>query len=163
MRPYLLLALITLSAPLAAQSLSVRHAKALDLPAPSVALDLRAELGAAATAALDAGIVLPFQAQWQLGAGRTLTQSLNLAYSPLLDQYALTIGSRVQRHRLRNALLAALENATLSWPEATPCASACGGRIRVVLDRGRLPAPLRLQALTDPDWNLDSAWTTLDP
>ncbi len=163
MRCFCLLLAMVFCAPLGAQTLLVRHATVLDLPAPSIALDLRADLGETATAALGAGIVLVFQAQWELPDGRTLTQPLTLSYSPLLDQYALQLGSRPpQRFDLRNALLAALENANLSWPDAEPCASVCAGRLRVVLDRSRLPAPLRLNAVAARGWQLDSAWTTVD-
>jgi hypothetical protein len=152
-----------LATPLSAQSLLVERAQSLELPAPNLALQLRADLGDEATTALKAGIVLAFDVQWQLADERVLKQSLALSYSPLLDQYQLRIGDRAaQRYGQRNTLLAALENAQLSWPDAAPCASACGGRVRIELDRSRLPAPLRLKALTDPDWQLDSEWTTLD-
>ncbi len=122
------------------------------------------ELGARATAALRAGLLLAFDVEWQLADGRHLQRTLALRYSPLLRSYQLANdGQATQAFDLRNSVLAALENARLSWPDAAACAEACGGRVRVRLDKAALPAPLRLPALTNRDWRFDSGWIEVQP
>ena len=103
--------------------------------------------------------MLAFNVQWQLEDGRELQRSLALRYSPLLRSYQLASdGQSAQSFALRNSVLAALENARLTWPHAPACESACGGRVRVRLDKAALPAPLRLPALLNRDWRFDSGW-----
>lgn len=117
------------------------------------------QLGARATEAIESGLVLSFKVEWLLADGRTLRQNLALRYSPLLRSYQLGIGNRVvQSFPLRNSLLAAMENARLRWPASRACEAACGGKVRVRLDPAALPAPLRLPALFDSDWDFDSGW-----
>lgn len=129
---------------------------------PTLRLELGLELGPRATLALEAGLVLGFQVDWELADGRALTQTLWLRYSPLLRRYALAIGERPsQQYSLRNSLLAAVENAQLSWPDQARCENACGGRARVRLAVNSLPAPLRLPALVQREWRLDSGWQAL--
>ncbi len=106
--------------------------------------------------------MLGLRVDWELADGRALAQTLWLRYSPLLRRYALAVGERPsQQFSLRNALLAAVENAQLSWPEEARCEPACGGRARVQLAVSSLPAPLRLPALTQREWRLDSGWQAL--
>lgn len=131
---------------------------------PGLQLEVALDLGERATLALESGLVLGFRVDWQLADGRALQQILWLRYSPLLRRYALAIGDRpLQQFALRNALLAAFENAQLSWPEEASCAGSCGGRVRLRLDVSSLPAPLRLPALVQRDWALDSGWKALSP
>lgn len=120
------------------------------------------QLGERATEAIEAGLVLSFRVEWELADKRRLQQSLVLRYSPLLRSYQLGVGNEVvQTFPLRNTLLAAMENARLSWPQSQPCNGYCGGRVRVHLDPAVLPAPLRLPALFDADWRFDSGWQPL--
>ena len=51
------------------------------------------ELGPRATEALQAGLMLAFDVDWQLADGRELHQPLALRYSPLLRSYQLAIGN----------------------------------------------------------------------
>jgi len=130
---------------------------------PSLRLKLGLDLGERATLALESGLVLGLKVNWELADGRALEQTLWLRYSPLLRRYALAIGERpTQQYALRNALLAAVENATLSWPEQARCEQACGGHARVRLDVSSLPASLRLPALVQREWRLDSGWQALE-
>jgi hypothetical protein len=148
---------------LSAQSLSIKHAQAIAAETPTLQLAMTVDLGARATEALEAGLVLAFLVDWQLDDGRALQQSLALRYSPLLRSYQFGIGSAdVQSFTLRNSLLAAMENARLRWPDSAACAAECGGRVRVRLNPAALPAPLRLPALIDSDWDFDTGWTPLD-
>ena len=150
---------MSLSGALAAQSLVVKQAIDGALTMPSLQLAMAIELGPRATEALQAGLMLAFDVDWELDDGRELHQSLALRYSPLLRSYQLAVGNgHPQTFALRNALLAAMENAQLRWPDAAACSGACGGRVRVRLDPAQLPAPLRLPALFDSDWSFDSGW-----
>jgi hypothetical protein len=120
---------------------------------------MRVDLGATAGAALDAGLALRFLVEFRGDDGRERVQTLMLRASPLLRSYNLAIGSEApQPHGLRNALLVAFENARITFDADEPCAGGCPGRARVRLDVAALPAPLRLPALVDPAWQLDSGW-----
>ena len=152
-----------MSGALAAQSLVVKQAIDGAMAVPSLQLAMAIELGPRATEALQAGLMLAFDVDWELDDGRELHQSLALRYSPLLRSYQLAVGNgHPQTFALRNALLAAMENAQLRWPDAADCSGACGGRVRVRLDPAQLPAPLRLPALFDSDWSFDSGWREVD-
>lgn len=152
-----------MSSALAAQSLAVKEAVAGVSAVPTLQLAMSIELGSRATEALQAGLMLAFDVDWQLDDGRELHQSLALRYSPLLRSYQFAVGNgHPQTFTLRNALLAAMENALLRWPKESACTTACGGRVRVRLDPAQLPAPLRLPALFDSDWRFDSGWKELE-
>jgi hypothetical protein len=147
------------AAALPAQSLAIKEARAIEGASPTLQLALSIELGARATEALQAGLMLAFDIDWQFAEGRRLQRTLTLRYSPLLRNYQLAIGSEApQTFALRNGLLAAMENARLSWPDQPACPDVCGGRVRARLNPAALPAPLRLPALFDSDWDFDSGW-----
>lgn len=144
---------------LPAQQLSLLQARESADLVPALDMSMRLDLGTQATEALESGLALGYQVRWQLADGRELSQSVTLRYSPLLRAYALSLGNApAQTYALRNAMLAAFEQARLRFDEAAACASACGGRVRVALDRTRLPASLRLPSLLQPDWAFDSGW-----
>jgi hypothetical protein len=148
---------------LSAQSLSIKTVRAVPGATPTLQLNLAIELGERATEALQAGLLLAFDADWQLADGRQLRRTLSLRYSPLLRSYQLAIGDEPpQMFALRNGLLAAMENARLRWPDEAACAGDCGGRVRARLNPAALPAPLRLPALFDSDWDFDSGWKDLE-
>lgn len=129
---------------------------------PTLQLQLSVHLGERATAALEAGLVLTFDVEWRLGDGRRLRQPLSLRHSPLLRSYQLALGAQPPRpYAVRDALLAAMENARLRWLGEPGCAPPCEGEVRVRLDPAALPAPLRLPALIDGDWDFDSGWQAL--
>jgi hypothetical protein len=154
---------LTLGSALHAQSLTIRSASSVAGAAPALQLALSIELGPRATEALQAGLLLAFDIDWQLDDGRQLQRAMALRYSPLLRSYQLAIGSEApQVFTLRNGLLAAMENARLRWPDQPPCAGDCGGRVRARLNPAALPAPLRLPALFDSDWDFDSGWKELE-
>ncbi len=146
-----------------AQSVVLANVRETSARVPSLQMQMRLDLGERATAALESGLVLGFAVDWQLADGRELNDTLWLRYSPLLRRYDFAMGSRApQSFGLRNALLAAVENARLSFPDAQPCAASCGGRVRVQLDVSTLPAPLRLPAWVQKAWTLDSGWRAID-
>jgi hypothetical protein len=142
-----------------AQSLAIRSARSVGGTTPALQLALTIELGPRATEALQAGLLLAFDVDWQLEDGRQLQRAMALRYSPLLRSYQLAIGNEPpQAFTVRNGLLAAMENARLRWPDQAACAGDCGGRVRARLNPAALPAPLRLPALFDSDWDFDSGW-----
>lgn len=148
---------------LGAQSLSIRSVDEVEAAVPTLQLALSVDLGERATAALQAGLLLAFDVDWQLADGRQLRRTLSLRYSPLLRSYQLAIGNEApQQIGLRNGLLAAMENARLRWPTEAPCAGACGGRVRARLNPAALPAPMRLPALFDSAWAFDSGWREVE-
>lgn len=148
---------------LPAQSLSIRRAEAVAGEVPVLQLAMQVELGARATDALEAGLVLAFDVDWELADGRRLRQSLALRFSPLLRSYQLAQGTAPpQAFALRNSLLSAMENARLRFADAKPCQGDCGGRVRVRLNPAALPAPLRVPALVDGDWDFDSGWRDIE-
>jgi hypothetical protein len=148
---------------LSAQSLSIKTVRAVPGATPTLQLNLAIELGEHATDALQAGLLLAFDVDWQLADGRELRRTLSLRYSPLLRSYQLAIGDEPpQMFALRNGLLAAVENARLRWPGESACTGHCGGRVRARLNPAALPAPLRLPALFDSDWDFDSGWREID-
>jgi hypothetical protein len=105
--------------------------------------------------ALDHGI--PLRLAVQLGSGAP-DAFIELRYSPLPRQYELMLptgGARVFASRAR--LLAALERVVIADVAGTH------GSARVELVSSALPAPLRLPALIDRDWQLATpaqAWGT---
>lgn len=146
-----------------AQSLAIKSASSVVASAPTLQLALSIELGARATDALQAGLLLAFDIDWHLADGRHLQRAMSLRYSPLLRSYQLAIGNEPpQVFALRNGLLAAMENARLRWSGEPACAAGCGGRVRARLNLAALPAPLRLPALFDGDWDFDSGWKELE-
>lgn len=106
---------------------------------------------------------MSFRVDWHLDDGRRLSQALAIRYSSLLRRFLLRFEDGSEREfGLRNALLAAIENATLEWP-ASLCQPACSGRVRMQLEVSSLPAALRLWAWLDRGWRLDSGWQRSRP
>jgi hypothetical protein len=81
-------------------------------------------------------------------------QSITLSYSPLLERFELNQGDSAKRFRLRAELLDAFTNLRL------PIAAGVT-QVRLALSIGALPAPLRLPALLDSDWWLDTGWVVV--
>ncbi len=107
--------------------------------------------------ALDASIPINFvfaqRGKTPGNLDRLPDQSITLRYAPLLERFELNIGDTAKRFRLRAELLDAFTN--LHVP-----AIAGVGQVRLSLSIAALPAPLRLPALLDSDWWLDSGWVT---
>jgi hypothetical protein len=126
-----------LSLPLAAaaQSIVLERATRSSSAEPGLQLEFVLDLGERATLALESGLVLGFSVDWELADGRELGEMLWLRYSPLLRRYAFGIGSRpTQTFALRNTLLAAVENARVSWPDAGACDGSCDSGWQAVAD-----------------------------
>ena len=98
--------------------------------------------------ALDHGI--PLQLALHVDGASASVQRIELRYRPLSRQYELRLpgeaDARVFASRAR--LLAALDRVVLSE------VSAASGRVRVELVSSALPAPLRLPALIEREWQL---------
>ena len=86
-------------------------------------------------------------------------QTITLSYAPLLERFELIANATVKPYRLRAELLDAFSNLQLA---TTPIdAKLDTMEVRIRLSIGALPAPLRLPALLDSDWWLDSGWVAV--
>ena len=108
--------------------------------------------------ALDASVPLKFVLR-QRRSGAILDkafaeQSIVLGYAPLLERFELISNSATKPYRLRAELLDAFSNMQLT-------AIAGATEVRLSLSIGALPAPLRLPAMFDSDWWLDSGWVPI--
>lgn len=107
-------------------------------------------------AALDHGIPLSLDFRIDPAHGRSQHQWVTLRYLPLLRRYELSAGgSPAQGFASRLQLLAALDRLRLPVSALRPE----GGSVSFHLDTQALPAPLRLPALFDRAWRLQSAPT----
>lgn len=102
--------------------------------------------------ALDATVPLCFQVQFSPQPAESTR--LCLTHAPLYRHYALYRGAEVHRYRLRTELFSAFEQQRLSAP-------AHARAVRVRLDHGALPPPLRLPATFQAAWQLDTGWVRL--
>lgn len=117
---------------------------------------LAVELPAKVREGLSRGVALVFRLELRHRGGRHVSWR-ELRFLPLTRQYQVReAGTGYSRgYGTRAAALAALER----WRLPGDVEGDVTARIR--LDRTRLPAPLVLAALFDPDWRLDSgtmAW-----
>jgi hypothetical protein len=103
--------------------------------------------------ALDAGVPLVFELRIR-GAENAATHSIRMNYVPALERYELTTPEKTQSFRLRVEMLDAF--GALSFL-AVPGAN----KVRLHLSFAELPAPLRMPAMLDGAWWLDSGWATL--
>ena len=104
--------------------------------------------------ALDASVPLRFVLRRRISGSILLQnlpeQTITLSYAALLDRFELISDAGTKPYRLRAELLDAFSNLQLSAAGAT--------EVRLSLSIGTLPAPLRLPAMLDSDWWLDSGW-----
>lgn len=124
----------------------------------SSSLDLTLTLTFSPTmlAALDHGIPLTLDFRIDPAHGPRQHQRVSLRFLPLLRRYQLDSGGNpAQSFASRLQLLSALDRLRLPVAAAKPVA----GRVSFRLDTQALPAPLRLPALFDRDWHLQSAAT----
>ena len=106
------------------------------------------------TGALDASIALVFEIKLGTRNG-SRSQRAVLSHDSLLERYDLEFGGRKRHFRLRAELLDAFAN-TLIFADAADI-----NRVRVHLLLGELPAPLRIPAMLDSDWHLDTGWCVM--
>jgi len=111
--------------------------------------------------ALDHGIELPFVVTAQaLRSGMRSTQirrHVRLRYFPLSRQYQVhdAEDATTRNYAARAMALAAMENLRLPLP-GFESAGATRLRVRITLDRDELPGALRLPAVLQSAWHLDS-------
>lgn len=129
--------------------------------------------------ALQNGLVLPFQLEFQLtkprlsawarqlsdwfGPAETLT--LRLAYQALTRQYRVSSGGLSRSFTTLNEALSALGIVSgwriLQGSSIAQDHESFAGRIRLRLDLSQLPKPYQLATIGQPDWHLDSPWVDL--
>lgn len=116
-----------------------------------LALDLDLALPAPLLEALDHGVPLTLAVEVRGSDATRGHATLTLSQQPLTGQYALDDGRNLRVYARRAQLLAALDHLRLPL-DAAPAGPP---RVRVTLAADRLPGPLRLPALLDPDWQID--------
>jgi Domain of unknown function (DUF4390) len=121
-------------------------------------LDLRFDLQGEPLAAMQSNVVLPFAIVCQQGWQTRRIEQIRLSFSPLLQSYELVYVKRNTRQhfRVKVELLKAFEH-----PRAIALGKLSCERVRVELERAKLPAPLRLPALLQSAWQIDSAWANV--
>jgi len=121
-------------------------------------LGLRLELPAQVLRGLARGVPLGLRCELETVGGDRLSLYRELRFLPLSRQYQLRepASGYSRTYASRSAALAALEY----WPLPQALAPR---RLRVYLDRGRLPSPLALAAVFDRVWHLDSGEVTWPP
>ena len=157
-RPLLCALLVLPCSGLRAAGLSV----SADMPLTMDGLRLLVELEPARAVldALEAHIELPFRIDRRCGGVHQVAR-ISLRLRPLSRDYVLRMADdRELSFRLRGEALAAFRSLTL--PQPMPCEQR-RPQVRVRLDLAGLPAALRLPALLDSDWHLDSGWIVQTP
>lgn len=129
--------------------------------------------------ALQNGLVLPFQLEFQLtrprlsawarqisdwfGPAQSLT--LRLAYQTLTRQYRVSTGGLSRNFSPLHEALSALGIVSgwqiLQNSDLAQDPSDFAGKIRLRLDLSQLPRPYQLAAIGQADWHLDSPWVDL--
>jgi hypothetical protein len=121
-------------------------------------LDLRFDLQGEPWEAMQSNVVLPFAIMCRQGWQTHRIEQIRLSFSPLLQSYELVYVKRntKQHFRVKVELLKAFEH-----PRAIALGKQGCERVRVELERAKLPAPLRLPALLQSAWQIDSAWANV--
>lgn len=118
-------------------------------------LTVELEPAEAVLEALEAHIELPFRIDRRCGGVHQVAR-IGLRLRPLSADYVLRMADdRELSFRLRAEALAAFRSLTL--PRPLPCQDR-QPQVRVQLELAQLPAPLRLPAMLDRAWQLDSGW-----
>ena len=112
-------------------------------------LDLDLRFSETHLAALDHGIPL----RLELAMAGAPTRLVTLRFRPLARQYELQFSDEdaPRLHASRARLLAALDRIVIGN------VTAPAGNVHIALDSSALPAPLRLPALIDSEWRLETA------
>ena len=132
----------------------------------SVRVTQTVNLSASAREALRNGVPITLRIDVALHRGNDSAAAVRdahryeIRYLPLSEHYQLAgPGERIlgTYPRLRHALA---ELQRVEVPLATDIAPStiASVRVRTRLDPHRLPAPMRLPALVNPDWRVDSGW-----
>jgi hypothetical protein len=129
----------------------------------TLVVNLNFQPSATVIEALEASLPLQFTLAQQTPNGIS-SDTIVLRYAPLFERFelltepavklGLSHSSSVRPYRLRAELLDAFS--ALRLP-AAPGVTA----VRLSLNIGDLPGPLRLPALFNPDWWLDSGWVDM--
>ena len=149
-----LIALLALASASYAGTLSIENAETLG---DTLYLRLNFAPTSDVLEALDASVPLKFVLRQRMSGSILLQnlpeQTITLSYAALLDRFELVSDAGTKPYRLRAELLDAFSNLQLTADGAT--------EVRLSLSIGALPAPLRLPAMLDSDWWLDSGWVSV--
>lgn len=123
--------------------------------------------------AMERGVAITFLVALRASSGRVWLPGLDerrrhrfrISYLPLSRHFQLIDlhnDTRSTYPRL-NMLLRELEEPRAWSIPLAPGEKVSVVRARIVLDRTRLPSPMRLPTWFEPQWHLDSEWQTLSP
>jgi hypothetical protein len=152
--------LLCLASSALAGGLTVSKAQVIDIPGEAGKINAilvwQLTLAPAQTVldALDASVPLHFEIQAR-GGGQQSSDWVSLRYARMLQRYELVTSTHTNSFRLKAELFDAL--ADLKFAAATQAQF-----VRIRLSLAKLPAPLRLPALLDSDWTLNSGWVAID-
>jgi hypothetical protein len=133
----------------------VTHAAAAGLryqivSVPTPHAELIVQFAPAVLEALEASVPLSFTFNQD-----QRSSNITLSYAPLFEQFELNQDGRTRYFRLRAELLDAFATIASANQANAP------QRLRVRLDFARMPAAMRIPALFDRDWRLDTGWQVL--
>jgi hypothetical protein len=133
----------------------------------NVVVHQKLALSREAQEALNHGVPLSFRTELALrpaGSRRDIQQhkDFEIRYLPLSDRYQLTT---VQQHSVRTFprlrhVLAEISSVSFTLPVKPAPAAQFELRARSLLDRRRMPPPMRLPVLFSSQWQHDSGWRT---
>lgn len=154
---------------LAAETITVREAK-LDIAENYIQLNARFDfdLPGAVEDAVNKGIPLYFVTELELSRPRwywfdekaiSLSRSVRIAYYPLVQRYAVSIGGfQLRLNTLQEAL--SMVKSVHNWQIAEFASLKMGQTykaiVRLFLDVSQMPKPFQVHAVNARDWHLDS-------
>ena len=152
---FALLALLAITSVSQAGTLSIENAETWG---DALYLQLNFAPVADVLEALDASVPLKFELSQRISSSILLRslpeQTIILRYAPLLERFELISDGSIKPFRLRAELLDAFSNLQVTSQRGVT-------EVRLILSIGALPAPLRLPAMLDTDWWLDSGWVAV--
>jgi hypothetical protein len=148
-RRFLILCLIALSLPLQA-GLMIERAQRLAGKSGDVVVFLKFEPPQDFIDALDASVELRFKLQLRASSGDQI-HFINLRFKRMLSRYELEMEGSKRYFRLKAELFDAFSALHLADAKEVQA-------LRLQLDFSALPSALRLPAMLDREWWLDSDW-----
>jgi hypothetical protein len=139
-------------------SINIAFADGLSIQAAQQAsgvlqVEVRTQLQAEVFEALEASVPISFV--WLVDSnGKEQSFPMTIRYTPLFERFELERFGNRAHFRLRAELIDAFSN--LMLPIETPVK-----RVRLRIQLGKLPAPLRLPAVFSSAWDLDTDWYTV--
>ncbi len=168
---WLPLSLISIAPPALADGISVRTAElSVNDEGYSLDADYRIELNRTLEDALNKGVALYFELEFELTRSRwywfdekiaTLKNQYKLSFNALTRQYRVGSAGNIVNFATLDEALRELsrirERRVLDKSALEPDTSYSAG-LRMQLDLSQLPKPIQIDALASRAWSLDSGW-----